>query len=220
MEKKKKKRRCGCGEREQLQFPEDKKQLHSFPDVILSGRKAWLHSCSPADPRDGPSCPLCCVALTWHRFGTGALVPGNWGRRMPNGGGKGRMSFWKMWLWLSPGKGKGDVANITSFIGSIFSHKDSMLDDFPCLINKATQLLLGTRSSDCDKLFNWQNLLMLNCFFISLVKLEITILACPTILETWFVYLIGPLTHSHWKREITQILKEVFLSSSLLRCWR
>lgn len=84
--KKKKKKRCGCGEREQLQFPEDKKQLHSFFYVILSGRKDWLHFCTPAVPRDGPSCPLCCVALTWHRFGTGALIPGNWGRRMPNGG--------------------------------------------------------------------------------------------------------------------------------------
>lgn len=82
----KKKRRCGCGEREQLQFPEDKKQLHSFPNIISSGRKAWLRFCSPAVPWDGPSCPSCCVALTWNRFGTGALVLGNWGRRMPNGG--------------------------------------------------------------------------------------------------------------------------------------
>lgn len=40
----------------------------------------------PYSSRGGPSCPSCCVALTWHRFGAGALVPGNWGRRMPNGG--------------------------------------------------------------------------------------------------------------------------------------
>lgn len=33
-------------------------------------------------------------------------------------------------------EGRGDVANITSFTGSIFSHRDSMLDDFPCLINR------------------------------------------------------------------------------------
>lgn len=45
--------RCGCGE-EQLQFPHDRKQLHSFLNVILSGRKVELHLHSPAAHSDNP----------------------------------------------------------------------------------------------------------------------------------------------------------------------
>lgn len=84
-----KKKRCGCGEREQLQFPHDKKQLHSFPNVILSGRKLWLHLRSPTAPSDGPggttgpregNRPSCFAALTWHGFDIRVLAPGELGQ--------------------------------------------------------------------------------------------------------------------------------------------
>lgn len=75
--------RCGCREREQLQFPHDKKQLHSFPDVVLSGRKDSFTFTQPKSSQGGSGgsprlggggiCPSCFAAKLFSSLAVGRV---------------------------------------------------------------------------------------------------------------------------------------------------
>lgn len=163
-----KKKRCGCGEREELQIPQDTKQsfIHSLAAVQFRRQVGMLGCAQP--------------------YGFMGCLAGSWGSRSAPKGypepspmlrGEGNGSCWEMGLWSKqsswPHVGLEEHCIhcwLHPLVSSARCRNDSVFDGSSCLINRiktsscSTHRKLGV--SGTDKLFMWQYLLTLTCFSI------------------------------------------------------